>query len=407
MKKKENIIPDPLYDDIKAHHVVLFAGAGVSTEAGPYGSPTFYDIIKSKAKYPKKKPAPSFPELMQYFCEKIDGGQRNRLTREILDRIAEFSAPGEINNFATMFHHLVAEIPYFNRVVTTNWDPFFERSMNVLVPMIEDKDLAFWDDKKRQIIKIHGCVTRPYTLVATTVDYKSCIQRYPLIFNKLRDLITTKTVLFAGYGLADSDFRLILDEITSRLGNLRKLAYAFDPNASDDSIEYWQKRGVTVLKHTGVALLYELRERLEQDGLKPSRKFIVFMHKQANRISNIHHKRHNLSSPGAMISAMYQDGLLHSLNEVFAHDHLGQDDDLAKTQSDFEKTLKEMKKKNNLVEIAYYTGRIEVLQRFQALDKSPIPAYFDVGRLKPSNTFRAYKRKAPTKPSSVRQKRCR
>src|SRR5260370_42301218 len=82
---------------------------------------------------------------------------------------------------------LLGEIPYLNRFVTTNWDPFIERSLDVLVPIIEDRDLAFWDDKKRQVLKIHGCVTRPYSLVATEADYGNRVNQNPLLFNKLRD----------------------------------------------------------------------------------------------------------------------------------------------------------------------------------------------------------------------------
>jgi hypothetical protein len=65
----------------------------------------------------------------------------------------------------------LARLPYFNRFVTTNWDPFLERSLEMLIPTIEDRDLAFWDDRKRQVLKIHGCITRPHSIVATTTDY--------------------------------------------------------------------------------------------------------------------------------------------------------------------------------------------------------------------------------------------
>lgn len=333
MRRRGTIIPEALYDDIKAGHVVLFVGAGVTTEGGIYGSPTFYDIIKKKTNYPAKQ-NPAFPDLMQFFCEKVDGGQRNRLTREILSRVAEFSAPGERNNFATMIPNLVAEFSQFDRIVTTNWDPFFERSLNILVPMVEDRDLAFWDDRKKQILKIHGCVTRPYTLVATRDDYKASIQRYPLIFNKLRDLIVTKTFIFAGYGLKDSDFRLIFDDITSRLGSLRKLAYAYDPNASDDSIAYWEKHGISVIKESGASLLGELTKRLEKDGLKTARKFILFLHHQETRIMKIHLKGTNLSSPGSWLSAIYQDGLLHALNQIFNFYHLGGSKNFSEEEKD-------------------------------------------------------------------------
>ena len=49
-----------------------------------------------------------------------------------------------------MFGNELAEIPYFNRFVTTNWDPFLERSLDILIPTVEDRDLAFWGDRKRQ-----------------------------------------------------------------------------------------------------------------------------------------------------------------------------------------------------------------------------------------------------------------
>lgn len=53
-----------------------------------------------------------------------------------------------------------------------------------------------------------------------------------------------------------------------------------------------------------------------------------------------------------------------------------------------------MFKKKDVVEIAYFTGRLEIIRRFNVLDYSRIPIYFDIGRFKPSHTFRSYKSKA-------------
>ena len=141
------MIPTTLYEDLINDDCVIFAGAGISTEGGVYSTPNFYEIIKAKCNYPKQKEAPSFPDLMQYFCDKIDGGQRNRLIKEIISRIEIFNYPGEINRTGTYFHKLLAEIPYFKRIVTTNWDTFFENCLNVLVPIVKDRDIAFWDVK--------------------------------------------------------------------------------------------------------------------------------------------------------------------------------------------------------------------------------------------------------------------
>jgi hypothetical protein len=202
------IVPAVLYDDIVRSQCVMFVDAGVTTEGdGPYSKPTFYEMIRRKANPPDTEPLPSFPDLMEYFCDRVDGGHRNRLIREGIDRINSFSVPGEARNEATTFPDALARIPYFDCIATTNWDPFLERSMGILVPVAEDRDLAFWDGSKRQILKIHGCITRPYTLVATRADYDACMLRNPLVFNKLRDLIATKTLIFVGYSMRDSDFR--------------------------------------------------------------------------------------------------------------------------------------------------------------------------------------------------------
>jgi hypothetical protein len=115
-------LPEELFEDILAQRVVIFAGAGTTTESGSklFPEPSFYEYIKEKCKYPKTKPEPSFPDLMQYFCDHIDGGQRNRLVTSAIDRIETFAAPGEENRFATMFAYELAKLPYVDRIVTTN-----------------------------------------------------------------------------------------------------------------------------------------------------------------------------------------------------------------------------------------------------------------------------------------------
>jgi SIR2-like domain len=236
-----------LYEDILHEACVVFIGSGCTTEGKGWGhSDTFYDEIRAKSGFPSKALPPSFPDLMEYFCKQMDGGQHNRLIREAVSRIERFAVPGEDNYVATRFGEELAQIPYFNRFVTTNWDPFLERSLEILIPMVADRDLAFWDDMKRQVLKIHGCITRPYSIVATKTDYEKCLKRNPLIFNKLREQMATKTFVFVGYSLRDSDFRQVWEGITKSLGRFAKLAYAVDPNASTEDVNYWKERGIEI-----------------------------------------------------------------------------------------------------------------------------------------------------------------
>jgi len=378
-----------LYDDILQEHCVVFVGAGSTTERRYWRSePSFYADIKNKCNFPATEQSPSFPDLMEYFCNRMDGGRHNRLIREAVARIERFSVPGEDNNFAMMFGHELAEIPYFNRFVTTNWDPFLERSLEVMIPIVEDRDLAFWDDRKRQVLKIHGCITRPYSIVATSSDYEKCIKQNPLIFNKLKDLMATKTFLFFGYSLRDSDFQLMWDGIVRSLGRFTKLAYAVDPNAQVDNVQQWKKRGIELFKTTDLMFVRELRSRLVNEDLIPPEWLLEFFSAERHRIASLHINM-SQNTAGGLASAMYQDGLLHALGDVLTSTALG-----AKTIEAFGRELVEakgtlggMRRRRDPIEIAYWSGRVEVLNRFAERSKERIPAYIHPYRLVPSKKF--------------------
>jgi hypothetical protein len=366
---------------------VAFVGAGSTTERY-YHDGGFYAKIRKEADYPEKDPPPSFPKLMQYFCDQLDGGRHNRLIREAISYIENFCSPGEPNRVARSVSSSLATIPYFNRIVTTNWDPLLEREMDVLVPIVEDRDLAFWDDKKRQVLKIHGCITRPHSIIATQSDYDKCLSRNPLVFNKLKDLMATKTFIFIGYSMRDEDFREIWETITTVLGHFTKLAYAIDPKFTSETAKYWQERGIELIRTYDWAFLGSLHENLENAGLIPSKAFLRFIYRQRKKIGRLHGKLDH-STNGGFASAMYQDGLMHELEDVLSSADLG-----AKRKEDFEHDLNQaasnvMKANlaNAFVEVAYWTGRREVLDRFCTRNASEIPPFFHPAKMVPTPRY--------------------
>ena len=392
-------MPEELIEEIESFNCVLFAGAGITTEQDH--ERTFLKQVKEKCKFPKKVRNQSFPEVMQYYCQKLDGGRKNKLIREIIEWIEFYSCEGEPNRGATGFFRDIARIPFFRTIVTTNWDPFCERTVNVLVPMVEDKDIPFWDENKRQVLKIHGCVTRPHTIVATLDDYNVCMKDKSrgAVFTKLRDLMATKTFIFVGYSLADPDFKLIYDEVINNLGTFRRGAYVVDLNPRGDSIRDWEAHGIKILKISGIAFARELVERLEKDRLIPSRELITHFEKQLHRIIDIHLRTCRKQELGAgFFSAMYQDGLCHSIEGLIEGSRTGRlMRDFVKEKNDCEETLDkcwralsryEKKPKTDElnyapVEIAYWSGRLEALRRFISNNKRDIPAFCSPYTLKP------------------------
>jgi len=396
---REPILPVALYEDIKAGSVVLFAGAGVSTESGPHGTPTLYDEIAHELGGQRKR-ALAFPDLMQRYCKVVDGGQKHRLTRRILDRIERFAGPGEAYAMTTMMHRDIARVPYITRIVTTNWDPFFERELNILVPIVEDRDVAFWDDSKRQVLKIHGCATRPYTMVATRDDYDRCLRANKLVFNKLRDLLATKTFLFAGFSLRDPDFALVFDQITRRLGGFRRLCYVVDPDAVPAAAARWRKRKVQIIRASGVAMSRDITTRLAHEDLIVSDDYLRYLWAQQDVVTRTHLSTQQ-DSDGAFASSMYQDGLVHSLSHVISGSQLGVlKETFQKERDTAHEALTTYWDREDALEIAYWSGRAEVMDRFCRRTRGEIPRYFDPYELVPRRKFRAGNKrgyKAPLK----------
>jgi len=397
-------VPKELIREVQSYNCVLFTGSGITTEQ-KYSRESFLDHICKECKYPKKKKLISFPEVMQYYCEKVDNNRKNRLIREIIEWIEDYSAEGERNRVATMFYRYIARIPYLKTIVTTNWDPFCERTLNILVPMVEDQDIPFWDENKRQVLKIHGCVTRPQTIIATLDDYEKCMQDRArgAVFTRLRDLMATKTFIFAGFSIGDPDFQLIYDEVISNLGEFRRGSWVIDPSPNDRTISEWEKRGVKIINISGITFARDLVTKFEKEKVIPAIDLIAEFSEQRERIVQIHmetSKKQDTS--GGFASSMYQDGLLHAIEEIVQMGLLGRlMDDFKAKLNEYSTYLercrrrveylgkkgkgKELEIGGLYTEIAYASGWIEPLMRFISNNKRDIPAYFNPISLKPVN----------------------
>lgn len=370
------LVPDELYDEIKNDNCVIFAGAGISTEGGLYASPTLYSSIKTECKIDDDVDI-SFPDLMQKYCETFDGGSKNKLIRKIIDRFEIFTKNTEIYNSTTMFHNYLASIPNFNIIVTTNWDTFFEREMNIMVPMVENNNLPFWDDKKRQLLKIHGCITRPHTMIITKNDYDNIINESEneIVINKLKDLMATKTFIFVGYSMRDKNIQMIIDSISKVLGEFSRTSYAIDPHPSDEIIKNWHDRKVIIIKVNGIAFIREILERMSSENILFDPELISFYEEQRNRIVKIH-VSNKQETEEDFLSTIFQNGLIHQLNEIILSYYYGITVKQINDKLDeFNKKFKKIEN-DNKIEIAYWTGRIQILTRIINGIKEDIPTEF-------------------------------
>jgi len=142
-----------LLEKLQKSEVILFVGAGISTENKSYCQSTFYEEIQAELNL---RDNPTFPELMTKYCALPDG--RIKLLQRIKKRFDYFISFDDFYGPMTRFHKAVSPLYMIEDIITTNWDDFFEREC-MIDAFVYDSDMAFWDAAPRRLMKIHGSIS--------------------------------------------------------------------------------------------------------------------------------------------------------------------------------------------------------------------------------------------------------
>ena len=219
--------PASLVRYLRDGRCVLFCGSGLSAWANlPTWKNLLQEIVKQLGDELPDEPLDELNRLLEAgkLLEVADHCKEG-LGRRYNDVLAEHlrGAQGDIPEP----HKIIAQTP-FAAVVTTNYDKLLERSYAAVgswpkSPTHRDVDalgpLLF--DGSFFVLKAHGDIDRPETMVLTTRDYQEIIHANPAFNSIFSAILLTKAVLFVGYSLNDPDFRLLLDrQLTTFKGNI-------------------------------------------------------------------------------------------------------------------------------------------------------------------------------------------
>lgn len=118
---------------------------------------------------------------------------------------------------------LQAEVDLLRRavvdgVITTNWDLFLEDVFPGYERFIGQDELIFQTAQSiGEIYKIHGCSTKPNSLVLTSDDYARFNERNPYLAAKLLTVFVEHPVIFLGYSLNDANITGIIRSVAACL----------------------------------------------------------------------------------------------------------------------------------------------------------------------------------------------
>lgn len=242
-------IPSPLLRDISNGCCVPFIGSGFSLNA---------DI-------PENEKMLMWGDLGEEFRKEVPG----LTTKSPLEAISAFEyrykRPALAEKMKEILltdrckpgacHYAFCRLP-FNVVCTTNFDTLIEDAYRLadknIKVVVDETQLAIASDSKTvDVIKFHGDINRPATMIATEEDYDSFLDTHQLMATYLGNLLITRTPLFIGYSLDDVDFRQIYQVVKTRLGSMKRNAYVIKVNAQQVEIEQYKRRGVNVINIPG------------------------------------------------------------------------------------------------------------------------------------------------------------
>ena len=315
-KQNHDIEPEQdLLEAVVSGDTALFAGAGISTESRTVFPFNFYEMVAKETGVDDE--GLTFPEMMDHLCNQVNG--RYKLIRLLKSRFDTIDSFPELYQTATTFHRELATLHPINTIITTNWDTYFEDNCRA-TPFITDKDLAFWDDAKRRVLKLHGCIRSYGSLVANSEDYQKCEDYLDkgILGSTLKTIIATRTIVFVGYSMRDQDFRSIYELVKRQMEGMHKQAYIVTP--FEKEAEDFKKEGLIPIITSGSHFIRELKKHAQSYGaMLPDsiyddalelRKTLELEHRR------LHDSLSAADHPQIIFSAFYQDGMIHALDRV-------------------------------------------------------------------------------------------
>jgi hypothetical protein len=351
--------PNELLKAISKGEVVLFAGAGVSTESNTVPVRRLVEVVCSELGIDVDKALP-FPDLMSQFCEKFGKDALLRKIKEHFDNIRSFF---ELYAYATKFHAELATIFLLEDIVTTNWDDYFERECGA-TPFVTAEDFAFWNLPGRKVLKIHGSINSIGSIVATREDYERCYRDLStgLLGSSLKLFLGTKTILYMGFSFRDDDFLRIHEFLSQEMKGLRPRSFIVTLDRSSD--ERFRSLGVTPIYTDASFFLTESKKNLTPAGHMIADERFDALPSFYSKVLREHKKVSALDlrkEPAAWYCLAYQDGLKHALGRIATLRNTGyysHSCNLGNTLKIYEKGRKANLRARNYLDVAYIDGYI-------------------------------------------------
>lgn len=247
-----------IIDAKDSNRLVVFAGAGVSIDAGVPSWGKLIDSMKDELGGLEKEN--DYLKVAQLYYN-----QRGQ--KEYIEKVRKELRNGQIKH--NELHEAIFDLNPVH-ILTTNFEDLLEQVIkNNSHPFsIITKDIEFpYASNEKYLVKIHGDLNET-DFVLKEDDYLSYGNQRPLTEAFIKSIFSTKLVLFVGYSFSDIDLKIILQSVSNILGENKQYAYLLSPdNMPTIQREYLEKKGIHVVCYSDADYFTKKDEKEEKSNL--------------------------------------------------------------------------------------------------------------------------------------------
>lgn len=144
-------------------------------------------------------------------------------------------------------HSLLVKL-FPQHIITTNWDIVIEQAIDnemALYDVVRNDSELINTTSNRKLIKMHGDI-EVGNIVFKEDDYLEYSQKFPLVENYVKSILSTNTVIFLGYSYNDINLKYITKWIQSS-SKVRPPAYMIVFKEDKIQEKYFKNHGISVL----------------------------------------------------------------------------------------------------------------------------------------------------------------
>lgn len=246
-------LPTELTEAYKNGKLNLFIGSGVSAASKLVSWDDLIlkmcDIIKRENTAYSKKDIEEFLkkgdhlDIAELFKDTVGERQYYRFLRELIRQDVSLSK----------IHKSIAKLQRVNTFFTTNYDKLLETTLRVgnkqdPLVVLHPEQLGFEEEHEKKIIKLHGDIDHPRTIILTRQDYAEYNSKHKDFELGLKDSIINSTLLFIGFGLRDQNFIRIFNDARSFYDCIKHKSFALMVGTNSVQRTMWGRENLKIIE---------------------------------------------------------------------------------------------------------------------------------------------------------------